>query len=488
MDPAIEVRVDDSNPDARFVLETLLTTIGYRYRVVEAWKNPALRIVCSSNKSDDGEVQIPIEDSFDFVDITHIEDTPVVYARNREPPTSFWNNGVAQFDLIRFPFRLLSRQDELFSDDQFRYYDSILYDLGIHRRPILNYYAQVLEQQIERQLAERDVSVPKAPRWPDQQDFAVALTHDVDVISATGFETARRHLWTALRGGNISRRRRLKSLLLAAEQVRFTVDQFGSEDPAWNFEQWLEIESRYDVRSTFFVAAPSSRTTEDPTYDLDDHLTFEGETVTTGELFGHLEQRGWEIGLHGSIGSHESVPAQKKERATLESATGAEVTGVRQHYLKFNYPETWQNQASAGFGYDSTLGFNKRFGHRAGLAFPYFPYDCTRGQHTGILQLPITIHDNVPLLFEYSDRERALERCLRCIDEVAETNGLATLLWHPYTRHHPRWPEPVEVYADVLEYLDGLDAYIATAGEIARWWCTRRKWIRGERDELRHPN
>jgi hypothetical protein len=407
-----------------------------------------------------------------------------VYGRNRPAPESFWDDEVAQVDFVRLPSLLLSRSEEIDVENGFPYHRSLQYDLDIGRRPILNGYVAILRETLEEFVNRRSARFQPAPLWPGDATFAVVLSHDVDVISATGFRQAVRHGINAITGKNQSRRERFRSLFLAAEQAMSTIQSFGDKDPAWNFERWIEAESEYGFRSTFYVAATEDRQSQDPSYSLTDSLVYEGEKITVAELFAQLAGRDWEVALHGSIGTHRSARALKAERERLAAAIGSSVDGIRQHYLKFDYPETWQCHEHTGMKYDSSLGFNRDLGHRAGLAFPFRPYDCQREQVLDFLELPISLQDTVPCQFKYAGRDRALERCKRVLDEIAATRGLVTLLWHPYTRHHPHWPEPLEIYEDLLEYIATCDAYVGTATEVSTWWREREAWITGKRESL----
>ena len=59
------------------------------------------------------------------------------------------------------------------------------------------------------------------------------------------------------------------------------------------------------------------------------------------------------------------------ERQQLEEIVGHEIISTRQHWLHYNVGVTPGLQQIAGLKADSTQGFNRSIGFRAGTAFPY---------------------------------------------------------------------------------------------------------------------
>ena len=58
------------------------------------------------------------------------------------------------------------------------------------------------------------------------------------------------------------------------------------------------------------------------------------------------------------------------ERAALERATGLEIGTTRQHLLHWDVRRTPRLQEAAGLRVDSSLGFNRGVGFRAGTSLP----------------------------------------------------------------------------------------------------------------------
>lgn len=470
---AIEIRVPGESPRARFVLDTFFTTIGYPFRIVEEWQDATLRIAYGTAADGTEELRLPSYDPPENLAVGHVDGMAVLHGGS--PPVTCWSDGVAQFDLVGIPYRFLSREEEIgHPTGEFRAYHSELYNHGLTQSPIFDWYIASLERQLDARLPDLE----KEPRWPNGATFAVALTHDVDVVNTSGLGPAARQLRTAV-ASESRRRERFRALLLGAEQLKRFITSSGADDPAWNFERWLEVEREHDLRSTFYFAVPGAgdRSARDPAYTLEDTIRFRGERTTVGGLMERLADGGWEVGLHGSLQSATDRDALLREKCRLDGVVD-DADGVRQHHLRFSYPETWRAQWACGFEYDSTLGFNDRLGYRAGIGVPFRPYDARAEEPIDLVVVPTSVQDNTLFFFEYAGRDRAMDRCRSRIRETAATGGLLTLLWHPYTVSHPNWPEPMEMYGNLLSELADYDAYIGTARDVARWWRERSARVR----------
>ena len=157
----------------------------------------------------------------------------------------------------------------------------------------------------------------------------------------------------------------------------------------------------------------------------------------------HLDSKGWEIGLHGSYNSYRNLDLLKKEKQKLENVLGKPVTGVRQHYLNLNIPETWIIQKNAGFLYDSSFGIKNEIGFPIGN---YHPFVDNKSE---MLILPIALMDGY--LFKHSkDYDDAWNKCLKIIDEAEENNALMVVIWHQRVFNDREFPGYRSMYENII--------------------------------------
>jgi peptidoglycan/xylan/chitin deacetylase (PgdA/CDA1 family) len=350
---------------------------------------------------------------------------------------------------------------------------SVLYEMGVLDRPLVNVAAAELEMRVSAWATQRGLDSAPVPRWKNDARFAVVLSHDVDDLRLRSVYEALRLLgraswpWSyALRKG-------------AMQLVRSVGAPNAADDPYWRFDQWAAEESKHGFRSTFFVFPPRPAQPHefDPLYRLDDPMRFEGEMQPFASALRKLAERGFEIGLHASYRSHLSAERLAAEKQQIESAIGRPIAGIRQHFLRFEVPETWRAQAAAHFSYDSTLGYNEALGFRAGIAAPYRPWDPHLDQAMDLLELPLTVMDGTLFRTLLLDGKQAARRTVEQLEIVENVGGLAVLLWHPHGAAEEYFPGWWASYQEVLAYLGGRSVWVATAAEIDVWWRERERKI-----------
>jgi len=292
-----------------------------------------------------------------------------------------------------------------------------------------------LDPVVSRFLADRGL----VPSWPGDAPFAVALSHDIDILRVFPYE-----IGLAL----LDRRFRAAGRLALGRLMR----RFNEH---WNLRRIMDIEAAYGARSTFNVLAlePGER---DFTYRVDDVRDDLREIV----------RRGWEIGLHGGHDAYRDPVALRREKARLERILGAPVVGYRSHYLRFAVPETWALLAAAGFAYDATFGYADCVGFRNGMCHPFRPFDRRAAAPIDIVEIPLAVMDRTLEGYHRLSAEKAWEVVARLIDVVAECRGVLGVLWHNTTFAE----EYGALYERLLAACRARGAWMTSYGEVCRWW------------------
>ncbi len=282
-------------------------------------------------------------------------------------------------------------------------------------------------------------------RYPENKKFAVCLTHDIDDI------------YPPFSHNILSIFYNLKDLEFVNMKNRFLWKYEGKEkSPYWNFNQIMELEERYDAKSSFYFLS-----TEDDIrrfrYDIED---LESALIT-------IMDKGWEIGLHGGYNAFNSLETILKEKERIEKVLCRKVIGYRNHYLMFNIPDTWKLLAKAGFKYDSTFGYRDMLGFRNGMCHPFHPFDIENNQEIDIIEIPLNIMDVV--LFN-SNIKSAWDNIKKIIDDVEKFNGVVTILWHNTVFNNPFRKDWFRLYNKLLSYCYEKDAWMTSGKEISEWW------------------
>jgi hypothetical protein len=293
--------------------------------------------------------------------------------------------------------------------------------------------ARIMEflSALERSALEEDGFFVRKARWPEATPLAVCLTHDVD---------------------NIER---------PMEHILKVKDRFGSADFRKaqaglislydNVDLIREKEMAEGFRSSFYFMSAN--------YPL--------EKVRASAQ--RLNAGGWEAGLHGDFGTHDSEAEMEKAVERLTKGLGIRPRGLREHYLKFDYGKSWGIMERAGFDYDTTVGNTDRLGFRLGLATPFHPPD-EAWRPLGLLELPLSLMDTT--LWGYLKRTEAegfddVKRSMRAVEGV---EGLFTLLWHQEAVRM----KGGRIYWKVLKGLGRRKGiFVGSGAEVARWWRAR---------------
>ncbi|MFT5338191.1 MAG: hypothetical protein ACJAY8_000686 [Sphingobacteriales bacterium] len=103
---------------------------------------------------------------------------------------------------------------------------------------------------------------------------------------------------------------------------------------------------------------------------------------------------GWaKIGVHLSYTSHQVDGGFKVEVDRLSGVLNKPVTKNRFHFLKQTLPMTWRKLESAGIQEDYSLGFPDAMGFRAGVSWPFQPYDIGEERILNLMVYPFVIMD-----------------------------------------------------------------------------------------------
>lgn len=281
----------------------------------------------------------------------------------------------------------------------------------------------------EKALREDGYFVRKA-RWPGGARFAACLTHDVDNVTHS-----RGHLW------------KTRSRFSPWDVLGGTL---GLTNPYDNLLLIASKERELGFRSSYYLL-----TSNYPLPRL-------GTTVQT------LRSAGWEVGLHGDFGTHDSLANMQGAVSRFSGAFGFRPTGVREHYLKFDYAQTWKVMKDAGFEYDTTVGNNDRIGFKVGLASPFHPPDES-WQPMELLELPLILMDTTLWGYLKRTEDEGFSDFLAVSEAVERVEGLLTLLWHQEAVRM----RGGRIYWRVLRELKERGCYVGSGAQVARWWKQR---------------
>lgn len=326
-------------------------------------------------------------------------------------------------DIFGSAFFMLSRYEELVIEvrDQFTRFaatSSLLHRAGLLHRPIVDEYVEVLWACMSR-------------LWPQLKrkvhEYRFFLSSDVDhPLSNTHGK-----LTVALRKAvaDVVTRHDLKSAITRFPTAVLNARGDYSTDPHNTFDFIMDTAERYGLKCAFYFIAGHSGGTIDGDYTLD--------MPWIRNLMRNIHERGHEIGLHPSFDTFLDGEKIKREFSTLlrtcdDLGIQQDIWGGRQHYLRWQAPDTWQHWESAGLTYDSTVGFADHVGFRAGTCREFPVFNLRTRSALNLIERPLIVMEGTLLNPRYMNvgTEEAIGWIERLASICRRYNGNFTLLWH----------------------------------------------------------
>jgi hypothetical protein len=353
---------------------------------------------------------------------------------------------------------------------------------GYLTTPVVDYYAKILETILVETAHSNDH--PFVQKWPvpGPQTFCVALSHDIDFLAPKPSEflpslffdlfsrnparTVGRMILGVLYVLSALLTRNSDFLALIPPSVHAILRE---HEPYWRLGEVSLSEIRLGARSSLFFLGNSSL--------MDSNYSIQNPIVVAA--IRKLSESGFEICCHApfKMGAHGSALRIQKE--SLEGLTHGKVQGVRAHFLRLAYPETFAEYASAGFSYDSSVVFSEEVGYRASTCSPFMLYDFERGKPVSLLEIPPVIMDRTLREKRYMNLspELARELCGDLLEEVASLHGVLTIIWHNSgvsvrpSEDAAWW----RLYWSLVGESSRRGAKFMTLGEISSYYSVRQK-------------
>jgi peptidoglycan/xylan/chitin deacetylase (PgdA/CDA1 family) len=280
--------------------------------------------------------------------------------------------------------------------------------------------------------------------------FALCLTHDVDRPYKTAVHAA--------------------FYALAERSLRHLLDLSPVRNPYWQFEEIMTLEADLGVRSAFYFLNEEPLRSR-PRADLTDPQTlvqavgrYDVRDPAVARAIRRLDRGGWEVGLHGSYHTARDRERLAEEQSRIESVLGHEIDGGRQHYLRFDDPETWRHYRDLGLDYDTSLGSTEEYGFQYG-------YGLRRPFDDDFVVFPLTLMEQtLPDPGEQFDA--AWTACESLLTEARDNDAVMTTLFHPRLFASREFPGYRRLYRRLIERALDMGAWVGSPGEFCSTFST----------------
>ena len=196
-----------------------------------------------------------------------------------------------------------------------------------------------------------------------------------------------------------------------------------------NIPEYMEIEEKFDVRSTFFFRT---------FYENGNVLDYEDDIK-------QLQKLDWEIGLHTNPSSINDLDKIRLEKEKLESISGKQIIGNRVHYLNYN-SELPEKLEKLGFSYDSSLRHSKDIIDEKEMGY---------SRINGIIEFPVTLMDAYLFTYMKIQEDGIIPEFQKTLDlgRSLSENNVISVIWHDNVLKM----KGGRMYKQILEFLTSQD-------------------------------
>ena len=197
-----------------------------------------------------------------------------------------------------------------------------------------------------------------------------------------------------------------------------------------NFSEYMEIEEKYETKSTFFFRTQ---------YENGDYRDYYDDIKK-------LNKEGWEIGLHTDPSSVDDLLTINKEKENLEKILGSKIYGNRVHYLS-NDEKLLEKLSKLGFIYDSSFKKTKD---------AITVEDMGYQQINEIIEFPVTLMDAYLFTYMKISEDKIIKTVEKTLNSCRKLNlefNVMSILWHDNVLKM----KGGRMYSKILEFLSSQD-------------------------------
>nr|WP_196890656.1 polysaccharide deacetylase family protein [Aureivirga marina] len=317
-------------------------------------------------------------------------------------------NSTIPFDIFAAGFYLLSRYEEYFphKEDQYERFpanESLAYKSGFLELPVIDIWAFKFLKVLQDRYPDFE---------PKKREFNYISTFDVDIA----FDYKHKGMIRTLGGTS----RDILNLRIGKLIHRY-LSIFGlKKDPFDAFDRILQIQERYNIKTLFF-------------FQIGDYTTYDKNISATNTKFRSLIKSVSDyadIGLHPSYFTMRNGDKLKKEKNRLEKIVNRPVCKSRQHFLRLDLPETYQNLIDLEIMEDYTMGYASHIGFRASTCTPFYFYDLDYEIQTPLKVFPFAVMDATLRDYLKLKPKEAFRKMVAIKNEVRAVNGTLITLFH----------------------------------------------------------
>lgn len=368
----------------------------------------------------------------DLFKTDEIEKINVKVDKKDKLPILFKNKSELGFDVFAAVFYMLTRYEEYFITNRDKHNrilaeDTLAYKNGFIEIAVVDRWVILLKDFLSEKLV---------LKIENKDEFRKIYTFDVD----NAYAYTNKSLWRIIGATG----RNLINFNFEEINDRTKVLLFKQKDP---YDTYDYIFSKIDAKKNrvifFFLMAD---------YDeFDKNIKYDSKAYKKMVEF-VLEKKA-KVGIHPGYYTANNRKKLNKEIERLSSITKQAVERSRQHFLRFEIPESYRNLRKNNILKDYSMGFANHVGFRAGTSKPFHFFSLRKNKTSSLVIYPFAMMDATLNNYMKLSPDAAIEKAKQLFDETKATNGNFTILWHNETLSEKReWKGWRKVFESIVDF------------------------------------
>jgi hypothetical protein len=330
----------------------------------------------------------------------------LIYCFEWEGLTAFFEtNGNIPFDFFAASFYLLTRYEEYLPHEKdlfgrYNHINSLAFKKNFLHQPLI-------------QLWMKKISVKCNSLFLTDESWLFIPTYDIDIAYSYSYQGILRNVFGFFRdfikGNSDDIGERLAVL-------------GGTKKDPYDVYNWLDLlHSSLLLKPIYFFLVAENKRGYDK--NIDPNSAAMKSLIT-------YHSKKYEIGIHPSIQSSISKSILKSEINILKNLIGKEVKASRNHYIKIEFPNTYQELINSKIKHDYSMGYPTINGFRASYAKPYQWFDLTKNNLTELIVHSFCYMDATAIFQERIAIDKANSDLQYYLDTVKKVGGEFITIFH----------------------------------------------------------
>lgn len=333
---------------------------------------------------------------------------------------------------------------------RFKYKNSMQYKWDFAEVPVVDAYCDILDNILELSFPD----YKKGYRWQNDNSFCMTLSHDIDYWN----------VWSKDQLSKILKYNKQRIKLNPLRSLYKILGHYFTKKcykPEKAMQKILNKENKLKVKSTNFVLVQDNSDDQRRNYFTNENYKKGIEAVFKSS----------DVGLHGSPDSAYYIKDTKKELERLQKLF-PQPLGYRSHKLSFQYQSSFDILEKMNLKFDSSLGYWEHIGFRAGISYPFYPYDIDNDRPFNILEIPLIVMDTTLI----SQDGMALNpftasyRLSKLISRAKKFQSHISILWHNNTFDKIDFPWWSWLYWSLIRRAKKNNGWICSVDDLYEYW------------------